>query len=323
MSSTCTLQGLPQLHMTASSQQSKLPHKGFQMLQMQQDWTLGTKCHSGKPPQPKNAPLPRNALPTGSQHGKSRCPPWSHSCCPGRGGKTDAIGVGEDHSPQDEIVLYGIQANVTTIATICTTVHTQETPTYDELFIDAINYRTAGDTHPEEIVVDDVHAPQCNKAYTMVRLPANTSSKGTASLHLKVHTGGNVLPLHEFWCLYPNQISPAGLPTGLDHISTRLTAYNGSHIPLYGTLHGSITWWPGHPGAWPHKANSYWYVADTPSPAILGLKSCEKLAVVKMNCAITVSQPDTKPPSHAPAPTATAAKPIRSTDDLMKEIPYQ
>ena len=72
------------------------------------------------------------------------------------------------------------------------------------------------------------------------------------------------------------------------HISTRLTAYNGSHIPLYGALCGPITWQPGHPGAQSHWVNSYWYITDTPSPAILGLPSCKRLAVVKMNCAITV-----------------------------------
>ena len=68
------------------------------------------------------------------------------------------------------------------------------------------------------------------------------------------------------------------------------------------------------------------------SPAILGLPSCERLGVVKMNCPITVIQPDTKPPGSAPAPTATAvkptaapatAKPIKSTDDLFKEFPDQ
>ena len=67
-----------------------------------------------------------------------------------------------------------------------------------------------------------------------------------------------------------------------------------------------------------------------PGPAILGLPSCKRLVVVKMNCAITVIQPNTKPPSSAPAPTATvvnptaapaAAKPIKSTDDLIKEFP--
>ena len=123
---------------------------------------------------PKNAPL------IGSQCGKSRCPPGSHSCCPGRGGKADAIDVGEDHSPQDDIVLYGIQADVTTIATTHTKVNKEDTPTYDELFINAANNGTIGDTHPEEILVDNVCAPQCNEAYTTVQMPASASSKGTA-----------------------------------------------------------------------------------------------------------------------------------------------
>ena len=83
-------------------------------------------------------------------------------------------------------------------------------------------------------MVDDVHAPRYNEAYTMVQLPVSASSKGTASLQIKVNTGagGNMLPLHVFQHLYPNGIKTAGLPTGLDHVSTRLTAYNGSHIPL-------------------------------------------------------------------------------------------
>ena len=160
-------------------------------------------------------------------------------------------------------------------------------------------------------MVDDVHAPWCNEAYTTVQLPSSASSKGTASLCTKVNTGagGNVLPLCVFQCLYPNWISPDGLPPGLDHVSTRLTAYNESHIPLYGALCGPIIWQPGSPGAQPCKINSYWYIADTPGPAILGLSSCKRLAVVKMNCAVTVIQPDTKPPSPVPAPTATMVKP--------------
>ena len=69
---------------------------------------------------------------------------------------------------------------------------------------------------------------------------------------------------------------------------------------------------------------------DTTSPAILGLPSCKWLVVVKMNCAVTVIQPDMKPPSPAPAPTAAVVKPtaapaaaktIKSTDDLIKEFP--
>ena len=90
----------------------------------------GLKCHGGKPLQPRNAPPPRNGPPTGSQQLKSRCPPRNHNHCYGWGGKTDAIDVGEDHSPKDEIALHYIQPNV-----------------------------TVRNTHPEEIMVGDVHAP--------------------------------------------------------------------------------------------------------------------------------------------------------------------
>ena len=283
-----------QLHMTTPSWQSKLPQTWFPLLQMWQDGNWGPKCHGGKPLQPRNAPSP------GSQQRKSRCPPRNHNNCHGWGNKTDAIDVSEDHSPQDEIALHYIQPNA-----------------------------TVRNTHPNEIMVRDVHAPWCNKAYTTIQLPASASRKGTALLHVKVDTrvGGNVLPLHVFWCLYPDQISPAGLPTDLDHIITRLTTYNGSHIPLYGTLCGPITWQPDHPGAWPHRVNSYWYIADTPGLTILGLPSSEKLAVVNFNCAIMVRQPSTHPApvsttvaTTKPATAPEAAKSIRSTDDFIKEL---
>ena len=253
------------------------------------------KCHGGKPLQSRNAPPP------GSQQRKSRCPPRNHNHHHGWEKKTDAIDVSKDHSPQDEVVLHYIQLNT-----------------------------TARNTHPKEIMVRDVHAPWCNEAYTTIQLTASASRKGTASLCVEVDTGagGNVLSLPVFWCLYPDQIRPAGLPTGLDNISTRLTAYNGSHIPLYGALHGPITWQPDHPGTQPHKVNSYWYVADTLGPTILGLPSSEKLAVVKMNCAIMVRQPGTHPApvsttaaTTKPATAPEAAKSIRSTDDLIKEFP--
>ena len=179
----------------------------------------GPKCCSGKPFQLKNAPPPRNAPPIGSQHGKSRCPPRSHNCCPGWGGKADATDVGEDHSPQDEIALHGLQPNVTTVATACTTGSTKGAPTHDELFIDATNYGTVRNTHPEEIVID-VHSPQCNEAYITVQLPASASRKGAASLCIKVDTGagGNVLPLHVFQSIWIDQPSwPAHLPGSCQH----------------------------------------------------------------------------------------------------------
>ena len=73
-------------------------------------------------------------------------------------------------------------------------------PPCNELFVNTVNCGTIADTHPEEIVVDNVHAPLCNEAYTVVQLPTSASSKGTASLHIKVNirAGGNMLPLHIF-----------------------------------------------------------------------------------------------------------------------------
>ena len=247
------------------------------------------KCHGDKPLQP------RNVAPAGSQQVKPRHPPsnlhlqgWQNRCHRCQQGP----------KPQDQIALHSIQPYVTTAATTHATGNTKGALTHDELSTNTINHGSIRNTHPKEIVVGDVHAPQRNEAYTTIQLPASASRRGTASLHVKVNNraGGNILLLHVFWHLYPNQISPGGLSTGLDHVSTQLTTYNRSHIPLYSALHGPITWQPGHPGAWPHGVNLYWYIADTPGPAILGLPSSEKLAVIKMNCAITVMWPGTKPP---------------------------
>ena len=66
----------------------------------------------------------------GHSRGKSRCPPRNHNHCHGWGNKTDALDVGEDHSPQDGIALHYIQLNV-----------------------------TVRNTHPKEIMVGDVHSP--------------------------------------------------------------------------------------------------------------------------------------------------------------------
>ena len=57
----------------------------------------------------------------------------------GQDNKTDAIDVSKDHSPQDEIALLYIQPHL-----------------------------TVRNTHPKEIMVRDVCAPQCNEAYTTI-----------------------------------------------------------------------------------------------------------------------------------------------------------
>ena len=77
--------------------------------------------------------------------------------------------------------------------------------------------------------------------------------------------------------------------------------------------------------------HSYWYITDTPGPALLGLPACQKLAVVQVNCAVGTTQPDRSPTGTTPTQAARAAKPptartskskcIQSTDDLTREFP--
>ena len=192
---------------------------------------------------------------------------------------------------------------------------------------------TVGDVHPKEMIIDNISSKWCNEVYTVIKLPASASSKGTVSVLVKSDTGsgGNILALHLFQQLHLKQTSPDGLPIGLDPVPTKLTTYNGSLILLYGILCGPILWQPSTPGAQPHIIHSYWYIADTPSPALLGLPVCRRLAVVQVNCAVRTTQPDRSLTSAAPTQAARVAKPpaarttklkcIKSTDDLMREFP--
>ena len=76
--------------------------------------------------------------------------------------------------------------------------------------------------------------------------------------------------------------------------------------------------------------HSYWYIADTPAPALLGLPACERLAVVQVKCAVRTTQPNRSPTGTAPTQAAGVAKPpaartpkpkcITSADDLMREF---
>ena len=140
----------------------------------------------------------------------------------------------------------------------------------------------------------DVCAPPTNDAHTTVPLLAYASNKGMASLWVKVDNGasGNVLPLHLFRHLYPTCNDKTGHPTGLNMSNTRLTVYNGTWIPLFGSLDGPIIWQPESPSKQPCQINSCCYEADTPGPAILGLPSCKRFEVIKIkiNCAVKSSK---------------------------------
>ena len=68
---------------------------------------------------------------------------------------------------------------------------------------------------------------------------------------VKVDTGasGNVLPLCLFRHLHPDHIDKTGHPAGLNVSNTRLTAYNGTLILLFGLPHWSIICQPVSPSA--------------------------------------------------------------------------
>ena len=91
---------------------------------------------------------------------------------------------------------------------------TEKRHPHKDLFIAAMDCGMVGDMHPKEMIIDNISSQQCNEAYTVIRLPASASSKGTASVHVKIDTGsgGNILPLHLFQQLHPKQTSPDGLP---------------------------------------------------------------------------------------------------------------
>ena len=124
------------------------------------------------------------------------CPTWNAICnsCSKRGhwhakycsygavGKHATKSIEAVKAPHYQCQEKGKRANIVQVST-------EETPPCDKLFADTVNCGTARDTHPEEIVIDDICAPRCNEAYTMVKLPASISSKGTASLYVKVDTG--------------------------------------------------------------------------------------------------------------------------------------
>ena len=129
------------------------------------------------------------------------------------------------------------------------------------------------------------------EAFATVELPADIGKCRLATLGCKVDTGagGNVMPLRAFSKLFPERFNTDGHPTGLTPSTTRLSAYNGSTIKQYGTLDTHIDWTPKGTKT-TNRLHTWWFVADTPGPAILGLPACHRLRIVELNCAVNLLQ---------------------------------
>ena len=190
-----------------------------------------------------------------------------------------------------------------------------------------------GDMHPKEMIIDNISSQQCNEAYTVIKLPASASSKGTASVCVKIDTGsgGNILLLCLFQQLHPKQTSPDGLPIGLDPVQTKLTAYNGSpYSPVWNPL------WP-HPLATKHSWSPTMHDplilvhhrhtwSCSPGPPSMREVSCGPSEWCCQDHSTNRSVTGTTPTQAARAtkpPTARTSKSkcIKSTDDLMREFP--
>ena len=72
-----------------------------------------------------------------------------------------------------------------------------------------------------------------------------------------------------------------------------------------------------------------WYVADTPGPAILGLQSCAKLAIVELNCAVNLQKrklvqqkkPTTEGRKVEQVQQILKPLPLKTKEDLIKAYP--
>ena len=166
--------------------------------------------------------------------------------------QTDVVDVGEDYNPQ---------LNDVNMARV--------TLQHDHEWLA---------TNPKYITIADININTMTEAFTAVKMSANIGPIWLRNVCCKVNTseGGNAMPLCVFQKLFPSQLDANGKPTGLHHTVTWLTAYNGSAIPQCGAHDTAIKWRPNSHGPLKH-VHTWWYVAETSGPAILGLPSSSKL----------------------------------------------
>ena len=100
-----------------------------------------------------------------------------------------------------------------------------------------------------------------------------------ATMTVKVDTGaeGNILPLRTYLRMYPEHCT--GPRPTLGHLKrslTTLTVYNGESMKHYGTIDLYIT-------LNDYTTRTTFFVAETPSPIILGLPSKNQMKIITIN----------------------------------------
>ena len=107
----------------------------------------------------------------------------------------------------------------------------------------------------------------------------------TACMRVKVDTGaqGNVLPLRVFSGMFPeymdNKIPKLSVLEQCNN--TKLTAYNGTRIPHYGTTTLNCR---------ERDRQFFFYVVNSPGPVIIGLPSTQSLGLVTLHCSVALNK---------------------------------
>ena len=167
-------------------------------------------------------------------------------------------------------------------------------------------HEIAEESDPEDDTVhfDEITTPSRGEVFTNVDINPPLLKKGNYSLRVKIDTGanGNTLPLRIFQKMYSeNQKQKVLKPNkGL-----KLVSYNGSEIKCLGVMEMPICY---KQGEW---LLSQFYVVDVNGPAIMGLRSSEKLKLVTVHVDV-VAMNKTENPK--------LPEKNHSVDDLKKSI---
>ena len=105
----------------------------------------------------------------------------------------------------------------------------------------------------------------------------------TANLTCKIDTGaeGNVMPLATYKTLVPaSDFDRSDIPQHLKPSTTRIVAYGGTKIPLYGTCELTLS----HHNM---SEKTTFYVVQTDGSVIIGLPTYRKLGLITLNYSIS------------------------------------
>ena len=151
-----------------------------------------------------------------------------------------------------------------------------------------------------------------DEVFATVNVDIAGRGKEETTLKAKIDTGaqGNVLPLHIYHNMYPQNINANSKPRPrtLSQSKVILVAYGGSEIKHFGTAKIPCEF----KGI---KITATFYVTDTSGPAIIGLCTATQLKLVKFNLEVK------KSPQPEPCTQSVKSAPIRSKQDLIAWYP--